>query len=140
MTYSTLLASAARTASGVSDEFTVPNGTQAIMVQENVTAAATEVDDILAMWLQGSLDGTTFFDIGRFADVLGNGGAKKVIMVISRKAAAETELLTGTDASMAASTVTQGPFPDLLRVKYTVTDAGADNASFTFSVSVGLIR
>ena len=140
MTYSTLLASAARIASGVSDEFIVPNGTQAIMVQQTVTAAATEVDDILAMWLQGSLDGSTFFDIGRFADVLGNGGAKKVIMIISRKAAAETELLTGTDATMAASTVTQGPFPDLLRIKWTITDAGADNASFTFSVSVGLIR
>ena len=140
MTYSTLIQSAARIASGVSDVFTLPVGTKALMVQQIVTAAATEVDDILAMWLQGSLDGTTFFDIGRFANVLGNGGVQNKIMIISREAAAETELLAGTDASMAASTVTQGPTPDLLRVKYTVTDAGADNASFTFSVNIGTMR
>jgi len=35
--------------------------------------------------------------------------------------------------------VTYGPFPDDLRIKYTVTDAGTDNASFTFSVTVATV-
>lgn len=52
---------------------------------------------------------------------------------------AESDIVTPTDAAMAAATVNYGPFPDSLRLKWTVTDAGADNASFTFSVTVATV-
>lgn len=140
MTQATWISSAAVTAAGTSSTVTLPRDTKSVIVQLDVTAAATEVGDILAMWLQGTVDGTNFYDLGRFADVLGNGGAKRYLMVISREYTPESELITPTDATMTASTVNQGPFPDKLRMKYTVTDAGGDNASFTFSVSLNSIQ
>ena len=136
----TIISSGAVTSSGVSEEFSILNSIKSILVQLDVTAAATEVGDILAVWLQGTIDGTNFYDLGRFADVLGNGGTKRYVMVVNREYAAESELITPTDAAMNAATVNQGPFPDTLRIKYTVTDAGTDNASFTFSVVVDAVR
>jgi hypothetical protein len=136
----TVVSSSAVTSSGVSEEFALLDRVKSLIVQLDVTAAATEVGDILAVWLQGTVDGTNFYDIGRFADVLGNGGTKRYIMVLNREYAAESELITPTDAAMNAATVNQGPFPDILRIKHTVTDAGTDNASFTFGVVINAIR
>ncbi len=132
----TVIEAGARTSSGT-QKFPVPPGCSAILVQLDVTAAATEVDDILAMWVQGTIDGTNYYDIGRFADVLGNGGAKRYIMILQRTGSiSEADIVTPTDGSLSAATVNYGPFPDDLRIKYTVTDAGTDNASFTFSVTI----
>jgi len=136
----TIISSGVVTSSGVSEEFSILNSIKSILVQLDVTAAATEVGDILAVWLQGTIDGTNFYDLGRFADVLGNGGTKRYVMVVNREYAAESELITPTDVAMNAATVNQGPFPDTLRIKYTVTDAGTDNASFTFSVVIDAVR
>ncbi len=138
--FKTIISSAAATASGTSEEFSFLKGTKSLIVQLDVTAAATDVGDILAVWLQGTVDGTNFYDLGRFADVLGNGGTKRYLMILNREYAAESEIVTPTDATMSASTVNQGPFPDTLRIKYTVTDAGTDNASFTFSVKINAIK
>ena len=135
----TIIASAAVTAAGVSDTFVLAKGINSLIVQLDVTAAATEVGDVLGVWLQGTVDGTNYMDIGRFADVLGNGGAKRYVMILNRAYAAESELVTPTDAAMSAG-VSQGPFPDSMRIKYTVTDANADNASFTFSVVINAIQ
>ncbi len=135
----TILSSSARIASG-NQAFSIPEKVKGLIIQLDVTVAATEVDDILAVWLQGSVDGTNYYDIGRFADVLGNGGAKRYIMNLQRMSLAESDIVTPTDAAMAASTVNYGALPSDLRLKWTVTDAGADNASFTFSVSGNTIE
>lgn len=137
----TVLSSAARTAAGT-QSFSIPHKTTAILIQLDVTAAATEIDDILALWVQGTVDGTNYYDIGRFADVLGTGGAKRFIMHLQRTGSiAESDIVTPTDASMAAGTVNYGPFPDMLRLKWTVTDEGAvkTNSSFTFAVDVAVV-
>ena len=43
----------------------------------NVTAAATEVDDTLDVYIDTSYDGgTTWVNVGHFTQVLGNGGVK----------------------------------------------------------------
>lgn len=135
---STILASAARTAAGT-QAFSIPEEVKAAIIQLDVTAAATEVDDILATWVQGTVDGTNYYDIGRFADVLGNGGAKRFLMNLQRVSLAESDIVTPTDASMAAGTVNYGVLPSDLRIKWTVTDAGADNASFTFSATLNTL-
>lgn len=135
---STILASAARIAAGT-QAFSLPEDVKAAIIQLDVTAAATEVDDILAMWVQGTVDGTNYYDIGRFADVLGNGGAKRFLMNLQRVSLAESDIVTPTDASMAAGTVNYGVLPSDLRLKWTVTDAGADNASFTFAVTLNTL-
>ncbi len=135
----TILSSAARTAAGTST-FSIPHNTTALLLQLDVTAAATDPGDILALWVQGTVDGTNYYDIGRFADVLGNGGAKRFIMHLQRSGSiAETDIVTPTDGSMAANTVNYGPFPNDLKLKWTVTDAGTANASFTFSVTSAIV-
>ncbi len=76
----TLLASAARTDSGVqvlTDDFSAASWA---LFQLDVTAAATEVGDLLDVYLQHSFDGgTTWDDFVHFTQVLGDGGAKKDI-------------------------------------------------------------
>ena len=134
-----ILASAARTADGT-QTFSVRPRCSSILLQLDVTAAATDGGDILSLWVQGTIDGTNYYDIGRFADVLGNGGAKRFFMTLQRTGSvAENDIVIPTDAAMAASTVNYGPFPNSLRLKWAVTDAGTKNASFTFSVTSAII-
>ncbi len=123
----------AQTASSTSDVEIDLGGYNEFALQLGVSAAATEVGDILATWVQTSLDGgTNWHDVGRFADVLGNGGAvvRKMQFVTGAVTTAEE---AKQDAAVTASTVRSGPIGDRLRLKWTITDAGADNASFTFT-------
>lgn len=138
----TLLASAARTAS---DVFVVPTAVPDDVVagtfQLNVTAAATDVGDTLDVYLQHSVDGgTTWDDFVHFTQVLGNGGAKTFIARWnSIGAAPEAELGAPQDAAMSAG-VLQQPLGRDWRVKWVIVDAGTDNASFTFGVTAALTR
>jgi hypothetical protein len=132
-----ILPSAARTVGGT-QRFTVPERCKAVLIQIDVTAAAEEAGDLLKTWVQGTIDDTNYYDIGRFADILGNGGTKRFIMVLQRTGSvAESDIITPTDGELAAEAVDYGPFPDELRLKWTVTDATTvGNASFTFSVDI----
>ena len=50
----------------------------------NVTAAASEVDDTLDVYVDTSYDGgTTWVNIGHYTQVLGNGGAKEYAININ---------------------------------------------------------
>lgn len=99
----------------------------------NVTAAATDVGDILAVWIQGRIGGV-WHDIARFADVLGNGGAvKRRVTVLGSDVSVAEEAVP--DGTLSAGAVRNGPWGDALRVKYSVTDANA-NSAFTFSVAL----
>lgn len=137
---SIILESAVRTTGDSTASVNLPSDTKAILLMLDVTAAATDAGDILAVWLQGSIDGTTYYDIGRFADILGNGGAVKYIMNINRLEFVDSSIITPTNGSMTAGTVTPGPCPRQIRLKWTVTDAGTDDASFTFSAHLETVR
>lgn len=134
----TLVASAARTASGNSGSLT-PFGSKvgklkAAIYQLTVSAAATEAGDLLDVYVQHSPDdGTTWDDFIHFTQVLGNGGAKKFIASWGRDVTPESEVKPPADASLAAG-VLQGPIAPLLRVKWVIVDASTQNASFTFSL------
>ena len=138
----TLLASAARTESGT---FVFPSAVPVDVVagvfQLNVTAEATEVGDTLDVYIQHSVDGgTTWDDFVHFTQVLGNGGAKKFIARWNGIGAApESELGAPQDGAMSAG-VLQQPVGSAWRVKWAITDAGTDNASFTFGVEASLTR
>ena len=138
----TLLASAARTASGT---FVVPTplpaGVLAGVFQLLVSAAATDVGDTLDVYIQHSVDGgTTWDDFIHFTQVLGNGGAKTFIARWNPIGAApESELGAPQDAAMSAG-VLQQPIGPNLRVKWAITDAGTDNASFTFGVEAAFTK
>lgn len=134
-----LLASAARTASGVSVLPTaVPAGIVAAVFQLDVTAAATAVGDTLDVYIQHTVDGTNYDDFVHFTQVLGNGGAKRFMARWNGIGAApESELGAPQDAAMSAG-VLQQPVGNTWRVKWVIVDADTDDASFTFSVSAAL--
>ncbi len=138
----TLLESAARTESGT---FVVPTPLPADVLagvfQLTVSAAATEVGDTLDVYIQHSVDdGVTYDDFIHFTQVLGNGGAKKFVARWNPIGAApEAELAAPQDATMSAG-VLQQPIGPNLRIKWAITDASTDNASFTFGVAAALMK
>lgn len=128
----TLLASAARTAdSGTGDTVRLPDAPNGYAFQLDCTAAATESGDILAAFVQTTIDGTNWIDVVAFNTCLGNGGAKRHIAKVSSESA-QTAFEVGT--ALSAGTV-RNIIGDLWRVRFTITDASTDNASFTFSVT-----
>jgi hypothetical protein len=137
----TLLASAARTASGTSTLAPPFGGDfKAAVFLLSVTAAATDVGDTLDVYLQSSVDGgTTWDDFAHFTQVLGNGGAKKYLATWTSLVSPESELKANADAALAAG-VLQGPVGSPWRVKWVIADAGTVNVSFTFSLSVSVTR
>ena len=98
--------------------------------QLDVTAAATDAGDTLDVRVQTSIDGTNYFDVVAFTQVLGNGGAKRRIAKIS---ASQPQADFDATATLAAGNV-RNMFGDLWRVNYTVVDVSTQNAAFTFTV------
>ena len=98
----------------------------------DVTAAASDVGDTLDVYIQSSVDGTTWDDFIHFTQVLGNGGAKKFRAAHNSIITPTTALGPEADGTLAAG-VKQGPLGSQFRIKYVIVDADAD-ASFTFSV------
>lgn len=130
----TMLASAARTADsdvGGEDAISDRLDSAAVEFRLSVTAAATAVDDTLDVFIQTTLDGTNWFDVVHFTQVLGNGGAKVYIAKIVRDLAqAEFELATSLGAAAVRHIIGQK-----YRPRWAIADADADNASFTFSIT-----
>jgi len=97
-----------------------------------VTAAATEVDDTLNVFVDWSLDGVTYYNGGHFTPILGNGGAKSFFMVFDPSAPGTADIAIATDA--ANSTVRPSLFGAYVRARWVEVDAGGGASSFTFSV------
>lgn len=105
----------------------------------DVTAAATDVDDTLNVFLQHSVDGgSTYDDFVAWTEVLGNGGAKAEQAHWSRVALPESELRAAVDAALGDG-VLQGPVGNDWRLKWTIVDPGAGTASFTFAVTMSSV-
>lgn len=127
----TLQASAAKTETGNGSAVSFPglphNG---IIIEFDLTAAATDAGDTLDVYVQTIIDGTNWVDVAHFTQCLGNGGAKRYFAkILSSTAQAEFE--NGTALGAAAIRNLVG---NEWRVRWAITDAGTANASFTFSV------
>lgn len=127
----TLLSSGARTETGNGTGVRLPGFVNAISFALDLTAAATDAGDTLNVYVQTKIDGTNWVDVVAFTQCLGNGGAKRHIGKLNATAA-----LTMFEN---ATSLTAGTIRDLLgdewRVRWAITDASTDNASFTFSVT-----
>jgi len=123
-----ILASAARTSTGTGDAV-VLDGFAALVLQLDVTAAATDAGDTLDVFLQTTVDGTNWVDIHHFTQVVGNGGAKRYYAKVMFDAAL-TEFENGAALGAAGG---RSIFGSQYRVRWAIVDADAD-ASFTFSV------
>jgi hypothetical protein len=101
----------------------------------DVTAAAAAVGDTLDVTVQGLVGGPasasgTWIDICHMTQILGNGGAKRII----------AKILGSTAVTMYASgTLTAGNqkdvFADYFRTSYSIVDGGAHGQSFSWSVT-----
>lgn len=130
----TLLASAARTASGNGSAVRLLEGMErvrAVAFVLDVTAAATDAGDTLDVAVQVKLDGSNWLPVVSFAQVLGNGGAKRYVEKVVAGAAE-----SGFEYSAALAA---GSTRNLLgletRVAWAIVDSGDADQSFTFSVS-----
>lgn len=104
-----------------------------LVVILDVTAAATDVGDTLDVYIDTSFDGgTSFINIGRFTQVLGNGGAKKFIMSFKANPITASNCVSFT-ADQAAASALQIGFGSRLRYRAVMVDANA-NGSFTYSI------
>lgn len=139
----TLLASAARTASGTDALANLPHPEllESAVFELVVSVAATEAGDTLDVYVQHSIDGgTTYDDVVHFTQVLGNGGAKKFTAEWRADVLPDSELHAPADASLAAG-VLQGPKGATWRLKWVIVDANANvNQSFTFAVHAQVRR
>ena len=130
----TLVSAAARTASDTTTVKGLAPYTSAYFMLD-VTAAATEVGDKLAVFVQREMPNGDWMDLVSFTEVLGNGGAKKLRADVYPGATGGETSATINDGALTAGSVADLAWGDALRFKWTVTDAGTDNASFTFSVT-----
>ena len=132
-----LHASAARTASGTTTPVTDVRKYRGGTFELDVTAAATEVDDTLNVYVQRLLPSGDWDDIASFTQVLGNGGTQRFVADVIFDSQASDER-AAQDAALAAGTVSAVPFADSVRVRYVIVDPGGGAASFTFSVLADL--
>ena len=137
-----LLASAARTESGLSDETQLAPGVKALFFLLDVTGADKDAGDTLNVYIQESPDGgTTWNDFVSFAQLTGESEAANQLAIVRCEAGPETaELAATTDATLVAGSVRQGPVASLLRAKYVIADSGDEDQTFTFSLRMMAIR
>ena len=135
----TILASAARTTSSTAAVSATNLGlVKSAAFLLSVTAAATDSNDTLDVYLQHSVDGTTYDDFVHFTQVLGNGGAKTYLAHWSRDVTPTAAQHAPNDAALAAG-VAQGAVGATWRVKWVIVDGGSDaDQSFTFNVTAQL--
>jgi hypothetical protein len=127
----TILASTAVTATSTGTTAVyIPAIKSGLVAVLDVTAAGTLVGDTLDVYLQTEVN-SSWYDVIRFTQVLGNGGAKKFVHKIIGEAAT-VEYETGTGLAAAAD---RDLFGDSWRTRYVVTNGGGTHA-FTFSVVV----
>jgi hypothetical protein len=106
-----------------------------------LTAAATDANDTLDVYVQQSFDGgTSFDDLAHFTQCTGTGGAKTHLAEWTRSVTPESEMHLAQDAAVAAGVVQGGKIGFPLRVKWVVVDPTGSNASFTFKVEAEFDR
>lgn len=96
----------------------------------NVTAAATDAGDLLDVYVDWSIDGTTYINGGHFTQCIGTGGAKKYYMVFD--ATDPGALVIDATSDAAAGAVRPGMFGAYVRARWVMVDADADG-NFTWS-------
>lgn len=131
-----LLASGAVTATSTGTDavrlFEGLNHAQACVFVLDLTAAATDVDDTLDVFIQTRIDGSNWVDIVHFTQVLGNG--LDDLTYIAKVAAADGEPEFEIGTALAANTV-RNLLGIEFRTRYDVVDSGDSDQSFTFSVT-----
>ncbi len=133
----TFLALAARdsTTDGVGDVFDVGDWDNMVLILA-ITASATDAGDTLDVKIDGSWDGSVFYNMGEFTQRAGNAGAAAAEMMQFRKGAvvADPDALLILTADAGVTVVRPSMCPPYLRVTSTIVRITGVDESHTFSV------
>ncbi len=129
----TLAASAARTASANGTGVFVGGERKRFIVVNAITASATAAGDTLDVYVDFSLDNTTWYNAVHFTQQAGNGAARTEYAVLDPTTPGISVINVTTDAAAAA--VRPALFGPYIRARWALVDGGGDaNTSHTFSV------
>lgn len=128
----TLAASAARTTGANGTAVTGLGWRNRYIILLDVTNADTDAGDTLDVYIDVSLDGTTWLNAAHFTQVIGTDAARKEFAVLDPSAPGTSVINVTSDAAAAA--VRPALFGPQMRARWAIVDAGAANVSFTFSV------
>ena len=131
----TLAASAARTASANGTAVQINGERRRFVIVNRITASATAAGDTLDVYVDFSLDGTTWYNAVHFTQQAGNGAARTEYAVLDPSNPGTSVINVTADAAAAA--VRPALFGPYMRARWAMVDAGGDaNTSHTFSVLV----
>lgn len=104
----------------------------------DVTVAATDAGDTLDVYIDTSFDGgVTWVNIGHFTQVLGNGGAKRLVMSFKAAPIAASNCVVATTDQSAGAALQIG-LGDRIRYRAANVNTSTVNNSFTFSLKAHL--
>lgn len=132
----TLLASAAQTTTSTGEtavnvQAVLPRKPKGWLFCLDITNAATDAGDLLDVYVQTKI-GDNWVDILRFPQVLGSGSDTQRYY---ESLITDDGDVSFDNATALAASGGRPIFGPEFRVRFVVTDAGTDNASFTFSVT-----
>ena len=105
------------------------------VIVNRITASATAAGDTLDVYVDFSLDGTTWYNAVHFTQQAGNGAARTEYAVLDPSNPGTSVINVTADAAAAA--VRPALFGPYMRARWAMVDAGGDaNTSHTFSVLV----
>lgn len=134
MQYIDFKTSGAQTASATGDSILLTNSFSSALFVLDVTAAATDVGDLLDVYIDFSGDGTSWINAIHFTQVLGNGGAKKEMAKVNNDLLENPDAVITIATDCASSVVRNTGVLPYVRYRSAITDVGTDDASFTYSV------
>lgn len=106
-----------------------------LTVIQHVTLSATDAGDTLNTKIDGSWDGTNFYNMGEFTEKAGNSTDLRVeIMQFARGLAADVDAIVDISGDAGAAVVRPGLLPPFIRTTSVVVRATGTDESHTFSV------
>lgn len=129
----TLLASQARTASDTGSAIELHRGLKGLVFLLSSTAGASTGSDTFDCYVQDSLDNSTWDDLIKFTQILGNSPIKKFKATVSCEVTPTTPMAAPQSLAMSAG-VRQGPVGPYVRGNFVI--AGGTSKSFTFSLTM----
>jgi hypothetical protein len=134
MSLLTILASGARTASGIGSVVHVQNYTCRLIALLDVTATASIATDSLDVFIQDSIDNVNFTDMVRFNRVPGNVGVQQYYATVNLFSPPSIDQGPIEDCVNNGPGARQGPCGYYIRPKYVI--SGGESKSFTFSLKL----
>ena len=128
----TLAASAARTAGANGTAVYVGGERRRFIIVNAITNSDTDAGDTLDVYVDCSLDNTTWYNAVHFTQQAGNGAARTEYAVLDPSNPGTSVINVTTDAAAAA--VRPGLFGPYMRARWAIVDSGDANQTHTFSV------